>query len=114
MKKTILAGLVVFAAFAHKAALAWDGAVVGTIAGIDSVASEPGNYETRVFISGQTTICTAAGIIDPGWGYLNSTDSNYKGTLAMLMLAYSMNKTVTVYTMKDGAGFCHIHYVVVR
>lgn len=92
--------------------LAWDGVVSGTISRIDSVAGEPGNYETRILMNGQT-FCSATGVIDGGWGYLNSSDANYKGTLAMLMLAYSTGKAVTIYSLKEGAGYCHIHYVMV-
>ncbi len=47
------------------------------------------------------------------WGYLNSSDPNYKATLANLMLAFSTGKTVTIFTMNEGYG-CHIHYVSVQ
>ena len=47
------------------------------------------------------------------WGYLNSSDANYKATLANLMLAFATGKSVTIFTINEGGG-CHIHYVSVN
>lgn len=87
-------------------AVAWDGAVAGQIVQIDGVA-EPSNFETRVYLANTTAICSSG----QNWGYLNSSDANYKGVLAILLTAYVAGKRVTVYTMSEG-GYCHIHYVV--
>jgi len=84
---------------------AWDGTVSGKIAAINGVGSAsgaPGNYDIRVYIEGQPTIC--AGATDPGWGYINTSDANYKGLLAMLLMAQVSGKTVTLYTLKGPAG----------
>ncbi len=103
----LLAGL----AFAGQTS-AWDGAVIGTISQIDTVANEPNDYEVRIYLGG-ITMCTATnGTQD--FAYMNSTDNNFKATLANLMMAYSMGKTVNIYTMNDSSVGCHIHYVMVK
>jgi hypothetical protein len=92
--------------------MATDGVATGTISAMHSVAAN-GNYDFRVYLNGVTTICTATGILDAGWGYVNQADPDYKSMQATLMLAFAMGKTVTLYTNKGGAGYCQIQYVVV-
>lgn len=95
-------------------AAAWDGAVSGTIVGVDSIANEGNNYELRVYLSGVSTYCTTTATYAQGFAYMNSADTNYKGTLATLLTAYTTGKQVTLYTMNDGGAGCHLHYVQVR
>lgn len=93
-------------------ASAWDGVVSGVITGIDTVTAEPGNYEFRVFL-GSATVCNGPVASMNGWGYLNSSDSNYKVSVANLMLAYAAGKNVTIFSVVEG-GACHIRYVAIR
>ena len=93
-------------------AWAWDGVASGNITGLDTV-NETNNYELRVSLGG-AVMCNTS---DPGlrtWAYLNSSDANYKATLANLMLAYATGKSVTIFTMNDAGAGCHIHYVSVH
>jgi len=92
-------------------AYGWDGVATGVITRIDTV-NETNNYELRVFL-GSTVMCNNTDPTMKTWGYLNSSDPNYKATLANLMLAFSTGKTVTIFTMNEGYG-CHIHYVSVQ
>jgi hypothetical protein len=58
-------------------------------------------------------MCNNATATLNGWAYLNSSDPNYKETVANLTLAYAMGKHVTIYTLNDNGAGCHIHYVMV-
>jgi hypothetical protein len=107
-----LALLTVFVGLGFSTArAAWDGAVTGKVVQIDTVA-EPGNAEFRVYLGG-AAMCSTSNPATSGWGWLNSTDTNYRAMVANIMLAYTLGKTVTIYTMKEGGDTCHIHYVVV-
>lgn len=99
------------ASLSTSASAAWDGTVTGVITGIDSTANEPNNYELRVVLGGVTQFCNTSAAAVQGFGYMNSADVNYKGVLAALLMAYSLGKKVTVYTMNDNQVGCHIHYV---
>ena len=92
-------------------AYAWDGVATGTISRIDTV-NETNNFELRVFL-GSTVMCNNTTPSMNTWGYLNSSDANYKATLANLMLAFATGKSVTIFTINEGGG-CHIHYVSVN
>ncbi|HEX2951680.1 MAG TPA: hypothetical protein VHV83_19260 [Armatimonadota bacterium] len=94
------------------AALAWDGVASGNVSQLDTI-NESNNYELRVYLGG-AKMCNNTDSTLNTWAYLNSSDPNYKGTLANLMLAYATGKTVTIFTMNDGGAGCHIHYVMVR
>jgi len=72
---------------------AWDGVATGTITKIDTI-NEANNYELRVFL-GSTAMCNNPDPTVKTWAFLNSSDANCKATLANLMLAFSMEKTVT-------------------
>ena len=109
-----LAVLAVGASLSTPAPAAWDGAVTGVITVLDSTANEPNNYELRIAIGGVTQFCNTTATAVQGFGYMNSGDVNFKGTLATLLMAYSAGKTVTVYTMNDSQVGCHIHYVSVH
>jgi hypothetical protein len=93
---------------------AWDGAVTGTITGIDSVANETNNYEIRIYVSGASVYCTTTATFAQGYAYMNASDANYHGTLAVLLTAYATGKQVELFTMNDGGNGCHLHYIQVR
>ncbi|HET7329841.1 hypothetical protein [Dyella sp.] len=95
-------------------ASAWDGVTTGKISeinGVGGLGGAPGNYDVRVYLDGQSTLCS--GRADSTWGYINMSDPNYKGLLAMLLMAQANGKAVTLYTTKDGAGYCQIGYIAV-
>lgn len=99
-------------------ASAWDGdAVPWKISSLDIVggtAGAPGNFTLRVRLKGVSAICATAS--DKGWGFVNGTDANYKGILAMLMMAQATGKTVYLYSNKKVIGensYCEIGYVTV-
>jgi hypothetical protein len=95
-------------------AVAWDGYLTGVISAIDSVPNA-GNYDFRVYLQGISgNWCGGAGAGSNGWAGLHSTDLNFKGVQATLMLAFAMNKTVSVYLTKDTAGYCKLGYVTVN
>jgi len=105
------AGLCVIGSLLWSDAFGWDGVASGKIAEIHTL-TEQGNYELRVVIVGAAQVCNNTNPALYGWAYMNSSDVNYKTVVANLMLAYTMGKTVTVYTMNDGNTGCHLHYVV--
>ena len=106
-KKSMAAAAALAMAVTPFALHAWDGAVVGSIVGIDVA---PGNnLGFRIWLSGVDNMCTGG----PGWGYLNEADSNYKVFVGALMMARSTNATVTVYSNLEN-GYCHIGYIAVR
>jgi len=94
-------------------AYAWDGVISGRVIQINGVggsAGAPGNFDARIFLEGQPTAC---GPNSPSWGYINSNDANYKGLLAMLLMAQASAKVVTLYTNKDSLGNCQTGYLAV-
>jgi len=97
---------------AGPASAAWDGVVVGKISQVDT-SNETNNYEFRVYV-GVSPVCTTTATATKDFAYLNSSDPNYKTAVANLMMAYSMGKTVTLYTMNDGGLGCHLHYAIVK
>ena len=99
------------AAFISSAS-AWDGAASGKISQIDTLA-DPTSFEFRVYLGGQA-MCNVSDPALKSWAYLNSSDANYKATVANLMMAYAAGKNVTIYTLNDGGVGCHIHYVMVN
>ncbi len=60
-------------------------------------------------MEGQSTICTGA--TDPTFGFLNTTDPNYKALVAMILMAQAAGKSVTLYTIKSASGYCQIAFV---
>lgn len=95
--------------FISTPALAWDGAVSGTAVQIDLEPSGT-NYGFRVYLEGVSTICTGG----PDWAYINSTAANYQPVASALMLAYSSNKTVIIYSTRRNGSYCEIGYVTLR
>lgn len=90
---------------------AWDGVVTGLIMKTEGVAAPggaPGNYDFRVRLD-QNVICNST--IDSSWAYINSSDPNYKGIMAMLLTAYSLGKPVTLLTNKGPTGYCQIGHI---
>ena len=85
---------------------AWDGQVVGKIAVMEAVADGQ-NYGFRIYLTGGLTMCAGGA----NWAAINTSASNYQATVSLLELAYSLGKTVTVYTNKDASNNCLIGYV---
>jgi hypothetical protein len=48
-----------------------------------------------------------------GWAAIHRSDLNFSGTQALLMLAATSGKTVTLFLNRDNLGFCKIGYVAV-
>jgi hypothetical protein len=89
---------------AMRPALAWDGAVSGTIAQMD--VTNGNNQGLRVYLAGTSTMCNGGA----SWAYLNDTDSNYKTYAAALLMAKAQGTTVHIYSNLEG-GYCHIGYI---
>ena len=114
IKRILIMALGLVFAMAATSASAWDGTTTGKITqirGVGGLGGAPGNYDVRVYLDGQTTLCS--GGADSAWGYINVGDANYKGLLAMLLMAQASGKTVTLYTNKDTASYCQIGYVAI-
>lgn len=96
-------------------AYAWDGVVSGKISQIHTVAAT-GNADTRVYLVGTPVMCAnAAGIADGTWVFINSNNPNYKGMLSNLLTAYSLGKTVTLYSNRSlvsPANYCELAYMI--
>lgn len=93
---------------------AWDGTISGKInevSGVGGSGGAPGNYDLRIVLTDVTEAC---GPGTPNWSYVNANDANYKGLMALLLMARAAANSVTLYTTKDPRGFCQIGYVVVR
>jgi hypothetical protein len=92
---------------------AWDGVVSGKISALHGVGSSggaPGNFDFRVQLAAQNVVCNST--VDASFAFINSSEANYKGLMAMLLSAYASGKTVTLYTNKSVQGYCQIGYVV--
>lgn len=103
---TLLIGAVstvVFCLVWHPA-MAWDGTVAGTISSIDVTGGT--NQDFRVYFGSQAVCGNAT-----TWAYLNATDPNYATYVATVLMAKALGATVTVYTNRDAAGYCHIGYL---
>ena len=102
MKRRIAAFIIIVSCtLAHAQSASMVG---GTINRIDSVASAggaPNNGDTRVYLNGVSTFCS--GTADPTWAFVNTTDANYKGVVASLLMAYATGKQVVI-TSIAGAG----------
>lgn len=93
-------------------AYGFDGFVSGKIAeiyGVGGAAGAPGNFDIRVFIENQPSLCPGA--LDANWAYLDSTDPNYKALLAMLLMAQASGKTINLYTTKGPTNRCQIAFL---
>ena len=86
--------------------------VTGTIASLLIVGSgsgAPGNYDLRVFLSGNVVVCNGQ-----PWAYINTTDANYNAITAAAMTAKATGGTVTLYVSQDGAGYCQLAYIMIN
>jgi hypothetical protein len=45
---------------------------------------------------------------------MNHSYDNYQATAALLMTAWTTNRTVTLFTTKDAGGWCKIGYVSIK
>ena len=87
---------------ASSTVFAWDGSNNGTIAQIE--ITEGGNYGLRIFLTGNPAMCGNTNT----WAYLEPTDSNYNGYLAVLLMAKVQATPVSIYTTRNAYGYCHI------
>jgi len=106
VRKLIAAALIGFCAvLITPIAEAYDGSANAKITQTDVMPST--SYSFRVF--GVTSFCaTGTG----GFAYLNSTDANYSGLIATLLMAKTLGTSVLIYYNLVG-GYCHIEYVTV-
>jgi hypothetical protein len=101
-----LAGLFAAFTFATPAgAQTWDGVVIGKVSGID--AANGNNLDFRVFLDG-APVC---GANTPGFAYMNHDYDNYQATAALIITAWTTNRTVRLFTTRDVNGRCKIGYV---
>lgn len=98
-----------------------DTAATGTIRGLDEVglgAGASSNADTRVYLNGVTTFCSATA--DASFAFIDANDANYRGVVAALLFAYGMGKSVAIYagpSSLDGSaatGFCRITWVRIQ
>lgn len=102
----MLLGLIAAFTFAAPAnAQTWDGVVTGKVSRID--AANGNNLDFRVFLDG----ASACGANTPSFAYMNHDYDNYQATTALLMTAWTTNRTVKLFTIKDAGGWCKIGYV---
>ena len=99
-------GAVLWIALLTQPAFAWDGAVSGKIAALDTTGGS--NFGFRIYFTAGQVMCAGG----PTWAYLNDTDSNYKVYVAQLMMAKLASNQLTVYTTNVG-GYCQIGYISV-
>lgn len=95
-------------------ASAWDGVISGRIMQIEGVggAAGAGNFDFRVYLSASNPPCPSTLPSPPAWSYLNASDANYKGILAMLLMAQASNKMVTIHS-NTVSGYCQIAWVAI-
>ncbi|MCS4306768.1 hypothetical protein M2404_001093 [Rheinheimera pacifica] len=89
-------------------AIAWDGEVYEKIQSIDVTGG--GNYGFRVTLEGAPPICGNANT----WGFLNDTDSNYQTYVSVLLAAKAAKMNVTIFTVRDVNGYCHVGHVSIN
>jgi hypothetical protein len=107
--RTLLIGLIAVTTGAR----AWDGAVTGKIDAIESTAAN-GNADVRVYFVGRPNLCTGPNV--PTMAFINTMDPNYKSMHATLLMAYALNKTVTLYStiaITPPVGYCQIGFISV-
>jgi hypothetical protein len=86
---------------------AWDGIVSGArVTAIDVTSAE--NFGFRVYLPPE--VCGSG---TPNWAYVTEGDSNYQAYVQALLQAKAMGLLITVYSNRDGRGFCHIGYLSV-
>ena len=100
------AAVMLWVALLAHPAFAWDGAISGKVAALDTTGGS--NFGFRVYFIGGPIVCTGG----PNWAYLNDTDSNYKIYVAQLTVAKLAGNQVTIYTTNVG-GYCQIGYISV-
>jgi hypothetical protein len=104
MTKTIIA---VLSLMASTAAWAWDGAVSGTINGIDVT---DGAYAFRIDLVGAPALCGNTNT----WAFVDVNNPDYKTYVALLLSAHAAGRSVLVYTTREASGYCRIGYVRMR
>jgi len=97
MKEIILSLLITLVAFGAKATESRSGAVSNLYAAVGT------NYGFRAVVGAGGAQCSTGGV----FVYTNVSDDNYKAYVALLMLAYSLGKTVTV-ILDTSQNTCHI------
>lgn len=93
---------------------AWDGMAKGKIVRLESVggANDGANFDLRVTLSSGGKPCPGTPENQADWIYINANDYNYQGAYALLLLAYTKGREVTLYTRTVAGGFCHIGWVI--
>ena len=113
MSRTIRNTAILLAmSFASFSAFAWDGTASGKISLIETVgggAGAPGNYDTRVYLTGTATMCGSV----HAWAYVNANDGNYKGILANILTAKAMGLNVILYTTREATGYCRLGFMAI-
>jgi hypothetical protein len=82
--------------------------VQGQIAMVEVVGSgagAPGNFDLRVFLTGYPVLCNGQ-----NWAYINTTDTNYQGLLASVLMAKATGATVTLHVYPSGS-YCALGYL---
>ncbi len=111
MKNTLFTTILfLFVSFAH----AQQQANTGKVSQIDAVAGAggaPGNYDFRVFLVGNPTLCAAPN--QPYWAYVNTNDANYKTITSLVTVALLTGKTIVLHAAPAANGYCQITYLAV-
>jgi hypothetical protein len=81
-------------------ALAWDAVITGKI--IQTATSLPTNLAFRVTLDNGMSVCPSS------FAYINTAEGNFQVTVANLLTAFSLRKTVTLYIYKDQTPYCRI------
>jgi hypothetical protein len=87
-------------------ALAWDGIVVGKIYQLDSAPTDT-SIQFRVRLQGEPALC---GSSSASWAYIGASMPNYQATVALLITAHSIGRSVQLYS-NVVSGYCQIGYV---
>lgn len=100
--------IAIAASMAATPCMAWDGQVTGAITKIDASPAD-GNLGFRVRLAGEPAMCGSSSL---PWAYISKSMPNYDASVALIISAYAMGKSVTVYS-NIVSGYCEIGYITV-
>jgi hypothetical protein len=86
-------------------AMAWDGAVTGSIYRVD--VSDSPYFTLRVELRGFPTLCTNG----TPWAYVHRSSETFSAFVAALLAAKAAGDSVTLYTTRDSSGYCQLGYI---